>query len=103
MRTSPTCALGSARPSNSLVQRCIHLIGRRAAFVNRVVRARNDVTHWDNRSQTSDGVDLYGLAVALNYILDAALLRLLSFEQDEVTQLLSTNRQFQFEVGRAAR
>jgi ApeA N-terminal domain 1 len=74
------------------------LTGRRSSFVNRVVNMRNALTHWDERSRRPAGADLYRLAVALNFIIDAALLRLLGPEQDQVGAMLAANGHFQFEV-----
>lgn len=79
------------------------LTGRRSSFVNRVVNMRNAITHWDERSVAPAGRDLYRLAAALNLILDAAMLRLLGFEQDQVAATLAANRRFQFEVAQRNR
>jgi hypothetical protein len=76
------------------------LTGERKSFVARVVAMRNTLTHWDEKSQRSAGADLYRLAVALNFIIDAALLRLLGLEQDEITATLAGNSRFQFEAQR---
>jgi antitoxin (DNA-binding transcriptional repressor) of toxin-antitoxin stability system len=74
------------------------LIGNRKRFIARVVAVRNGLTHWDNKSGSSSGADLYRLAVALNFVIDAALLRLLGLEQDEITATLAGNSRFQFEA-----
>jgi Apea-like HEPN/ApeA N-terminal domain 1 len=76
------------------------LIGNRKRFIARVVDVRNALTHWDENSGRSAGADLYQLAVALNFIIDAALLRLLGLEQDEITATLGGNSRFQFEAQR---
>jgi hypothetical protein len=76
------------------------LTGDGKSFVARVVTMRNALTHWDEKSQRSAGADLYRLAVALNFIIDAALLRLLGLEQEEITATLAGNSRFQFEAQR---
>lgn len=76
------------------------LIGNRKRFIARVVDVRNGLTHWDEKSGRSAGADLYRLAVALNFIIDAALLRLLGLEEDEITATLADNSRFQFEAQR---
>jgi hypothetical protein len=76
------------------------LIGNRKRFIARVVAMRNALTHWDEKSKRTSGADLYQLAVALNFIIDAALLRLLGLEQDEITGILAGNSRFQFEAQR---
>jgi hypothetical protein len=40
------------------------------------------------------GEQPYRLAVALNFIIDAALLRLLGFEEEQVTATFARNRRF---------
>jgi ApeA N-terminal domain 1 len=74
------------------------LTGRRDRFIDRVVNMRNAITHWDEKSKAPQGADLYRLAMALNFVIDAALLRLLGFEQEQVTATLAGNPRFQFEV-----
>jgi ApeA N-terminal domain 1 len=76
------------------------LMGDRKRFIARVVAIRNAITHWDEKSERSTGADLYLVAVALNFIIDAALLRLLGLEQDEITATLASNSTFQFEARR---
>ncbi len=76
------------------------LIGRRSRFINRVVNMRNTLTHLDEDSQAPAGRDLHRFAVALNFLIDGALLRLLGFEQSQVTTTLAANGRFQFEVAR---
>jgi hypothetical protein len=77
------------------------LIGNRKRFIARVVDARNALTHWDEGTERSAGADLYRLAVALNFILDAALLRLLlGFDEEQIKTTLSGNSRFQFEAQR---
>src|SRR5574341_4252 len=71
------------------------LTGNRRSFIARVVNMRNAITHWDAKSKAPAGADLYRLAAALNFIIDAALLRLLGFEQEQVTATLAGNGQFQ--------
>jgi len=61
---------------------------------------RNTLTHLDEDSQAPAGRDLHRFAVALNFLIDGALLRLLGFEQSQVTTTLAANGRFQFEVAR---
>jgi hypothetical protein len=61
---------------------------------------RKALTHWDDQSTAYDGAVLTRLATALNFIIDAALLRLLGSEQEQITAALAANSRFQFEVQR---
>jgi hypothetical protein len=79
------------------------LFDKRSKFIDEVVRTRNRVTHWDEKTKPVDGERLYRLAVALNFIVDAALLRLLSFDEEQVASTLVANRQFQFEASKVTR
>lgn len=53
------------------------------------------LTHWDPEGSSSSGEDLHHLTMALNFVIDAALLRLLDFSEDEVRDLLGSNERFQ--------
>jgi hypothetical protein len=75
------------------------LTGKPSTFIHRVTTMRNALTHWDEQSR-ADGADLTQLATALNFIIDAALLRLLGSEQEQITAALAANSRFQFEVQR---
>jgi len=79
------------------------VIGHRGRFVNAVVTTRNALTHWDqqahNRRKTGD---LHGLALVLGYVVDAALLRLLGFTEDEVRESLQANEHFVWVASRFA-
>jgi hypothetical protein len=79
------------------------LTGKRSRFIDRVCRIRNALTHWDEKSKAANGADLHRLATALNNVTDAALLRLLGFEQEQVTATLAGNGRFQFEAERNRR
>ncbi len=77
------------------------LLGKRSKFIDDVVTTRNAVTHWDEKAKPVDGEQLHRLAIALHFIVDAALLRLLGFDESEVAAIFAANRQFQFEASRA--
>jgi Apea-like HEPN len=79
------------------------LTGQRGRFINRIVDMRNALTHWDEVPNAPRGADLHQLAAALNFVVDAALLRLLGFDQEQVRATLANNQQFQFEVERRRR
>jgi ApeA N-terminal domain 1 len=76
------------------------LTGKPSTFIHRVWTMRNALTHWDDKSTAYDGADLTRLATALNFLIDAALLRLLGSEQEQITAALAANSRFQFEVQR---
>jgi hypothetical protein len=78
------------------------LTGRPGTFSHRVTTMRNALTHWDEQSPGHDGVELTRLATALNFIIDAALLRLLGSEQEQITAAFAANSRFQFEVQQRA-
>ncbi len=71
------------------------LTGQRGRFISRVVDMRNALTHWDEVPNAPRGADLHQLAAALNFVVDAALLRLLGFDQEQVRATLADNQQFQ--------
>ncbi len=71
------------------------LVGSGGKFIQKVVTHRNALTHWDPEAPSSSGENLHHLTMALNFVIDAALLRLLDFSEDEVRDLLATNELFE--------
>lgn len=72
------------------------IIPRPGSFIDRVVRARNDLTHWDEKRPRHPGGDLFGLAVVLGYVVDGALLRCLNHSQGEVAAVFAANEHFRW-------
>jgi len=72
------------------------LVPERALFLQTVVAARNDLTHWDVNGPARDGESLRGLSMIVEYVVDAALLRVLGWSEEELTRTLALNEHYQW-------
>ncbi|MEY2449391.1 MAG: ApeA N-terminal domain 1, partial [Acidimicrobiaceae bacterium] len=72
------------------------LSGRPSRFIDRVIRMRNALTHWEEGKASQAGQDLYGTAAVLTYLIDAALLRSIGLSEDEVTATFENNEHFKW-------
>ena len=72
---------------------------RRSNFINAVVTARNDLTHYASdarRSRRVEATNLFALATVLHAVMTAALLRCLGWSREDIQETATTNQWFEW-------